>query len=165
MEIHFFLWDCSPKLSSYYFHFSVPCLDDGWTWWLLIFDRQIFRSVLLVCGISVCAYERHKCSFLIYSVCLERLPRSYSDTVQRVFFCSVGQRIVAHKLSPKSMLNTVYLCRCNCPCCVTIWVMFWVLPWSHLRILIGEKWLSWVMTINHCAPSWCFFLYVMFLVV
>jgi len=48
-----------------------------------MFDRQIQHSTLLVCA-YVCAYDKH--SFLIYSVYLERLPRSDSDIpVQRVF--------------------------------------------------------------------------------
>lgn len=70
-------------LSSHYFHFSVACLNDWWTQSLLMFDRQIQDSALLVC-VYVCAYDKH--SFLIYSVYLERLPRSDSDIpVQRVF--------------------------------------------------------------------------------
>lgn len=70
-------------LSCHYFHFSVACLNDWWTRSLLMFDRQIQHSTLLAC-VYVCAYDKH--SFLIYSVYLERLPRSDSDIpAQRVF--------------------------------------------------------------------------------
>lgn len=107
-ETSSFLASCFLTLSSHYFHFLVACLNDWWTQSLLMFDRQILHSILLVC---MCVHSYDKQSFLIYSIYLERLPRNDSDIpVQRVFYCDMGQRTVEHMLFLQRKGNIIYLC-------------------------------------------------------